>query len=189
MARNKSSEIDKPAGADSLTLQAINSVKFHPTKPHIIASGSADKTARLWNISATGSSLSYTKDPLPAPFLSSPSSRVPPKEDENLASWDFARADADEPTSSICIFAGEGQGGHRAACVDVAFHPTRNLIVTCGTDYQVRIWAIPPERELPEAGMRHERTGLKDGYRPHVVYLPLFATGRLHISVVDCIEW
>jgi WD40 repeat protein len=73
----------------------VISLKFHPDKPHILASASGDKTIRIWNIHGAE---------LDRPI--SPSGIV------NL-SENFPQGDADEGTVAVGILAGE-QFGHRA---------------------------------------------------------------------------
>ena len=66
-------------------------LKFHPNKPHILASASLDKTIRIWNV--LGAELEHLPDV--------------------DYSGNFPQGDADEGTVAVGILAGE-QLGHRA---------------------------------------------------------------------------
>lgn len=73
----------------------ILSLKFHPHNPHILASSSADKTIRIWNVLGAELDRPWTVEGL-----------------INL-SENFPQGDADEGTVAVGIIAGE-QFGHRA---------------------------------------------------------------------------
>jgi polycomb protein EED len=93
---------------------------------------------------------------------------------------------ADEGESIVAVLAGEGSGGHKAGVVCVTFHPQYRAVVTGGLDWQIRIWALP---EFPKPVDSRIRTRTKLGYRPEVIYHPVFATGRLHTEALDWVEW
>lgn len=65
-----------------------------------------------------------------------------------------------------------------------AFHPTKRAIATCGMDYTAKIWPLPP---FPDPSPVPIPTPL--GYRPIIMYFPLFSTSRLHYGFLDWIEW
>lgn len=69
----------------------ILALKFHPNKPHILATASGDKTIRIWNV--LGAELECLPD--------------------IDYSENYPQGDADEGTIAIGILAGE-QLGHRA---------------------------------------------------------------------------
>lgn len=150
---------------------------FHEQHVHILASASSDKTTRIWNILGAESEL--------------PDPRTGDKVDEN-----YPMGMADEGSVIVAVLAGEGSGGHRDQVVGAvsvtqgrqslfqAFHPRYRAIATCGCDHIVKIWSLPP---FPEAKPNEMPTPI--GYRPVIVYFPLFSTNRLHEHVVDTIEW
>lgn len=70
---------------------------FSPTDPHILASGSEDRTIRIWNI--LGGDVEC--------------------KDGEILSENFPQADADEGTCLVAVLAGEGYGGHRAQVCDL----------------------------------------------------------------------
>jgi WD40 repeat protein len=65
-----------------------------------------------------------------------------------------------------------------------AFHPKHRAIATCGTDYCVKIWPLPP---LPDPYPNEPLT--PKGYRPKVIHFPLFSTARMFENFVDSIQW
>lgn len=88
--------------------------------------------------------------------------------------------DADEGTECVAILAGRGHMDKVATC---AFHPRHAALVTGGGDHLIKIWALPP---LPKA----TRRGVTPrGYRPTVVYFPIFSTARMHDEFVDWVDW
>ncbi|KIR39463.1 polycomb protein EED [Cryptococcus deuterogattii 99/473] len=158
---------------DIITKRCIRTLKGHgdeilclafaPLNPHILASTSSDRTTRIWNILGSDA---------PAP---------PPGD---LPNENYPMADADEGNVIVAVLAGEGKGGHRAYVVSCAFHPTKRAIATCGMDYTAKIWPLPP---FPDPSPVPIPTPL--GYRPMIVYFPLFSTSRLHYGFLDWIEW
>ncbi|WWD20185.1 hypothetical protein CI109_104661 [Kwoniella shandongensis] len=136
---------------------------FDPNNPHILASSSYDRTTRIWNILGTD-----PPEPLPGD-----------KPNEN-----FPMGDADEGNTIVAILAGEGKAGHQGYVTCAAFHPTKRAIATCGMDYVVKIWPLPP---LPEITVRPVPT--PRGYRPAVIHFPLFLTNRFHDDFLDHIDW
>lgn len=164
--------------------QEIYALKFHPNKPHILASASGDKTIRIWNV--LGAEL-----------------ECPPEGLVNL-SENYPQGDADEGTACVGIIAGE-QYGHRAevstivsmaSCCDYkvgrfltddqAFHPWHDAIASGGLDRQVKIWPLPP---LPLATWESPDRTIPPGYRPTIISEPLFSTDTIHHGPLDCLDW
>lgn len=69
-------------------------------------------------------------------------------------------------------------GGHHMAVLNVDFHPTRDLMVTCGLDHNIKIWRVPP---LP----------FKDPVHPsfHRDQLPVFTSSAIHAARVVSVRW
>lgn len=88
----------------------VVSIKFHPNKPHILASASDDKTIRIWNV------------------LGAELERIPGLQ----YSENYPQGDADEGTVAVGVLAGE-QLGHRAEVSTIvspyllALNPQRGL--------------------------------------------------------------
>ncbi|KAF8350117.1 hypothetical protein F5887DRAFT_1070330 [Amanita rubescens] len=74
----------------------------------------------------------------------------------------------------VIVLTGGRSGGHNAAVLGAAFHPTKPLIATCGMDRAVKIWALPLTIESPQI-VRQDK--------------PLFSTTKIHRSRVLSINW
>lgn len=83
----------------------ILSLKFHPNRPHILATASGDKTIRIWNLQGAD--------------LEPPS--------DNSVNENFPQGDADEGTVALGILAGERPGGHRSTVSCLVSHTAPNL--------------------------------------------------------------
>ncbi|WVQ75114.1 hypothetical protein IAR50_004723 [Cryptococcus sp. DSM 104548] len=142
---------------------AIHCLAFAPHHPHILASASADRTTRIWNI--LGADL-----PRNIPL--------------NQQSHNYPMADADEGTCVVAVIAGEGKGGHQSYVVHCEFHPSKRAIATCGMDYRVKIWALPPFPDPFPAPLPTPK-----GYRPKVLHLPIFSTSRIVPGFLDFVSW
>ena len=66
---------------------------------------------------------------------------------------------------------------------DQAFHPYHGAIATCGIDRTVKIWALPP---FPKC---QRSSSSPRGYRPHVIFHPIFSTSYIHSDYVDQVQW
>ncbi|ODO00736.1 hypothetical protein L198_03062 [Cryptococcus wingfieldii CBS 7118] len=142
---------------------AVNYLTFAPHHPHILASSSADRTTRVWNILGAD-----------APH------NIPIEE----LSQNYPMADADEGTCVVAVIAGEGKGGHQSYVVHCEFHPSKRAIATCGMDYKVKIWALPPFPDPYPMSLPTPR-----GYRPKVLHFPIFSTSRLVAGFLDWVGW
>jgi WD40 repeat protein len=117
----------------------VHSVAFHPTAP-LLATGSLDKTVRLWLLSSDNSSatcvatlaghsssvLSVAFHPT-APLLATGSS------DCTVRLWLLSS----DNSSATCVATLEG---HSSYVLSVAFHPTAPLLATGSDDSTVRLW-------------------------------------------------
>ncbi|WVO13820.1 hypothetical protein L204_101443 [Cryptococcus depauperatus] len=138
-------------------------VDIAPNNPHIIASSSSDRTTRIWNI--LGSTL---PPPLPGE-----------KSNEN-----YPMGEADEGDVLVAVLAGEGKGGHQSLVVSCSFHPTKRAIATCGMDYKVKVWPLPPFPEPSPIPLP-----VSPQYRAKIIYFPLFSSSRLHFGYLDWVDW
>ena len=117
----------------------ISSVAFHPTAP-LLATGSGDKTVRLWLLSSDNSSAtcvstlaghsdwvtSVAFHPT-APLLATGS------RDKTLRLWLLSS----DNSSATCVAT---LAGHSGPVYSVAFHPTAPLLATCSKDNTAKLW-------------------------------------------------
>ena len=127
----------------------INSVAFHPTEL-LLATGSLDKTAKLWQISANGSAAncvstlkgskghsrgvnSVAFHPT-APLLATGSS------DKTAKLWRFSTdGSAANNMQATCV---DNLRGHNYSVNSVAFHPTAPLLATGSGDSTTKLWEL-----------------------------------------------
>ena len=95
----------------------VTSVAFHPTAP-LLATGSSDRTVRLWLLSCD--------------YLSATSEAIPDK----LSATCEAISDNLSATSVATL------AGHSHAVNSVAFHPTALLLASSSGDSTVRLWLL-----------------------------------------------
>jgi WD40 repeat protein len=102
-------------------------MRTHPRTPNIVLTASADHTLRVWNL-----------DLLPPDMTSNP--HWPGGMGENRTGPAHGLQASElvgiGPGAGRCVavLAGGGgrAGGHRAAVLDFAFHPSLQLVATCG---------------------------------------------------------
>ena len=127
----------KAQGAQRLA--CVRSVAFHPTAP-LLATGSDDKTVRLWLLSCDNSSAtcvatleghsslinSVAFHPT-APLLASGGN------DNTVRLWLLSS----DNSSATCVAT---LAGHSDSVLSVAFHPTAPLLASGSDDNTVRLW-------------------------------------------------
>ena len=134
---------------------SVLSVAFHP-KAHLLATGSADMTAKLWSFQPlssaaadeylsstclatlmghTGSVNSVAFHPNPAMNLLATGSA-----DMTAKLWRFS---ANTMASSVTCVA--TLMGHTGSVNSVAFHPTAPLLATGSYDYTAKLWSFSPD--------------------------------------------
>ena len=160
----------------------IWSVAFHPTAP-LLATGSHDKTARLWLLSSDNSSAtcvatlkghrssvrSVAFHPT-APLLATGS------DDSTVRLWLLSS----DNSSATCVATLEE---HWKSVRSVAFHPTAPLLATGSDDSTVRLWLLSSDNssatcvatlEVKERDERHSYGVDSVAFHPTA---PLLATG------------
>ena len=120
----------------------VASVAFHPTAP-LLATGSNDKTAKLWRFSPDGSTATC------AATLKGHSSNVrsvafhPTAPLLATGSWDNTaklwQLNYQDLSNSPCVATLEGQSDPVSS---VAFHPTAPLLATGSSDKTAKLWKI-----------------------------------------------
>lgn len=131
--------------APAIHTNRVNSVAFSPDG-HTLATGSADSTVRLWNVT----------DPArisQAPDLKEPLSHAGPVEsvafspdghmlasssqDKSVRLWNVT-----DPKSPMAL--GQPLNGHSDIVLSVAFSPDGRTLVTGSNDQSIRFWSLPP---------------------------------------------
>ena len=125
----------------------VYSVAFHPTAP-LLATGSSDKTAKLWHFSPDGSTVTCVATleghsrivrsvafcPI-APLLATSSG------DKTTKLWRFSP----DGSTATCVANLSGSKGHRDVVQSVAFHPTEPLLATGSSDNTAKLWRFSPD--------------------------------------------
>lgn len=106
--------------------------------------------------------------------------------DESCRLWNL------ETFACVCIFA--GQNGHRKEEVlSVSWHPLGQEFASSGVDKSIRLWSIadPFVSEALQASRRvpGSKTADKTSFRPYCSQFPYFATTKVHLNVVECVQW
>lgn len=134
---------------------------------------------------------------------------LPPVQPGELRSQNYPQGKADEGNVIVAVLAGERKGGHRSAVSSLvsvsfihgrallspassalcspdrqAFHPRHNAIASGGFDRQVAIWRLP---QLPDVSL--EPIPTPRGYRPEIIFGPVFSTDTLHKEKLNSIDW
>ena len=176
----------------------VTSVAFHPILP-FLATGSGDKTAKLWRFSADCSLVtcvaslhgkhghrSYVNSVAfhpTLPLLATGSW------DETAKLWRFnPHGSASDNMSATCVATMEGRHGHTGAVTSVAFHSKLPLLATGSYDTRAKLWRFDLDG-LARGDMSETYVATLGGWGPpdghdHYVssvafhpMLPLLATG------------
>ncbi|KAH7883532.1 WD40-repeat-containing domain protein [Phlebopus sp. FC_14] len=142
----------------------ITLVAVHPSFPYLICTCSRDFSARIYDLT------------------------MPSREQPNNPHWPPSKLpslggaphglQATEPEGTgmgrcVAVLCGGLSGGHNAAVLNAAFHPTYPLIATCGLDRAVKIWRVPK--------MSFDKMAREDK--------PLFSSTRIHKARVMSVSW
>ncbi|KAG1864262.1 WD40-repeat-containing domain protein, partial [Suillus subalutaceus] len=140
----------------------ITSIVVHPTHPYLFCTTSRDFTTRIYDL---------TLSPRQGPDNPCwPPSKVP-----SLGGAPHG-LQASEPEGNgvgrcISVLCGGPSGGHQAAVLSAAFHPTHPLIATCGLDRAVKIWSFSASSNFT----REDK--------------PLFSSSRIHKARIMSVSW
>jgi len=157
----------------------VESVAFHPTMPNLMATGSWDKTAKLWRFRPDGSA-----EHTPVSTLKGHSGNVncvtfhptlpliATGSGDNIAKlWRFRPDGSAEQTPVATL------EGHSGTVRSVTFHPTWPLLATCSADKTMKLWHVkyPGSSVTCMSTLRGHRSGINSlAFHPT---LPLLATG------------
>lgn len=142
----------------------ITSIVIHPTHPYLFCTTSRDFTTRIYDL---------TLSPQQGPD----NPCWPPSKVSSLGGAPHG-LQASEPEGMgvgrcVSVLCGGPSGGHEAAVLSAAFHPTHPLIATCGLDRAVKIWNFSAS---PSNGLAREDK-------------PLFSSSRIHKARVISVSW
>ena len=129
---------------------SVNSVAFHPTKLRFLATGSSDKTAKVWWLDDNG--LSLTGDGTPVTLTGHTSSvnsvafhpiefiLATGSSDRTVKLWQINN-DPEQQWRYVatCVATLEG---HTGIVNSVAFHPTKPFLATGSSDETVKLWQL-----------------------------------------------
>ncbi|KAF8971377.1 WD40-repeat-containing domain protein [Flammula alnicola] len=160
---------------------AITSISVHPTTAHLFSTTSRDYTTRIYDLT------------LPAEIpVNDPQATTSKKKDEKVPNphWPpgnkpsmagaahglrlpFSEVEGRGMGRCVCVLMGGRSGGHQAAVLGAAFHPSFPVIATCGMDRTVKIWPVRPNSQVQ---IKREDK-------------PLFTTSMIHKARVLSISW
>ncbi|KAI0348559.1 WD40 repeat-like protein [Trametopsis cervina] len=149
----------------------ITAIAVHLIHPYRFLTSSHDQTTRLYD-------LRYK------PRRRANNPRWPPSKGPSKAGPAFGLHISGSEGSGfgrcIAVLAGGRAGGHQAAVLHAAWHPTADLIATCGTDRTVKIWRTPYVN-YKKVNEDKEHLARED--------VPLFSTDLIHKSRVLSVWW
>ncbi|KIP11382.1 hypothetical protein PHLGIDRAFT_473083 [Phlebiopsis gigantea 11061_1 CR5-6] len=149
----------------------ITSIAVHPSWPYMFLTTSRDLSTRLYNLQFTA-----RREPNNPPW--------PPNKGGSLAGPAFglhsSEPEGDGAGRCVGVLVGNRSGGHQGAVYQAAWHPTSDLIATCGMDHTVKIWRMPVV-DMEKLKQNKEHLAREDK--------PLFSTDLIHKSRVIAVAW
>jgi general transcriptional corepressor TUP1 len=129
-----------------------------------IASGSGDKSVRLWDVEAGQLTLQLnTEDGVTAVAISPDGLYVAAASvDRSVWVWDSVSGDL--------VQRFEGPEGHRNGVYSVAFSPTSHGLVSSDLDGLVKLWEWAPQRSIPPSSTPNGGKCIKT-FEGHKVYI------------------
>ena len=104
--------------------------------------------------------------------------------DESIRLWNL------QSFSCVAIFA--GHHGHRESILSISWHPLGQKFASAGMDKSIRLWKIsePQIAEAIQASQTSESAGLsRSSFHPVCAQFPYFATTKVHLNFVDCVQF
>jgi len=142
----------------------ITSIAVHPQHPYMFCTTSKDMTTRLYDLT-----FNARQEPNNPHW---PPSTVPSRAGPAFGLM-ASESEGNGIGRCLAVLVGGRSGGHEAAVLGAAFHPTASLIATCGMDRCVKIWRIPP--------MNEDKLAREDK--------PFFSTALVHKARVLSVSW
>lgn len=142
----------------------ITSIVVHPSFPYLVCTSSRDFSARIYDLTMPPRDKPDNPHwpPSSAPSLGGAPHGLQSSEPEGIG---IGRC--------LVVLCGGPSGGHEAAVLGAAFHPTHPLIATCGMDRAVKIWRLPQ--------MSFDKMAREDK--------PLFSSTRIHKARILTVSW
>ena len=170
----------------------VTSVAFHPSAP-LLATGSFDKTVKLWLLSSDNSSAtcvatlkghSSTVNSVAfhprAPLLATGS------HDNTAKLWRLVTT-SDNLSATCVATLDSDKEGHSDSVISVAFHPTAPLLATGSNDNTARLWQLSPDNSSATCvATLDQSNGGHNNYVNSVAFhptAPLLATGSYDRTV------
>jgi polycomb protein EED len=103
--------------------------------------------------------------------------------DESIRLWNL------DSFACVAIFA--GHHGHREAVLSISWHPMGGQFASAGMDKYIRLWKTSEGRvvEALQASQAVTPTGDRTSFHPHCEQFPYFATDKVHLNYVDCVQF
>jgi polycomb protein EED len=103
--------------------------------------------------------------------------------DESIRLWNL------ESFACVAIFA--GQHGHREAVLSLSWHPKGGQFASSGIDKSIRLWKVWDTRvaEALQASQKWTPSETRDSFHPLCEQFPYFATYKVHLNFVDCVQF
>ncbi|KAL4070894.1 WD40-repeat-containing domain protein [Scleroderma citrinum] len=142
----------------------ITSIAVHPSFPYLVCTCSKDFSARIYDLTMPPRDRPNNPHwpPSTLPSLGGAPHGLQPSEPEGIG---IGRC--------VIVLCGGPSGGHDAAVLGAAFHPSYPLIATCGMDRAVKIWRLPR--------MSFDKLAREDK--------PLFSSTRIHKARILSVNW
>ncbi|KAI0695161.1 hypothetical protein BC835DRAFT_1347868 [Cytidiella melzeri] len=149
----------------------ITSIAVHHIHPYRFLTTSRDQTTRLYDLRYRARQSPNNPHWLPSKHPSNAGAGF---------GLHVTGSEGDGLGRCIGLLAGGLSGGHQAAVLHAAWHPTLDLIATCGADCAVKIWRMPYV-DFKKVDVDSEHLAREDK--------PLFSTNFIHKSRVLSIWW
>jgi WD40 repeat protein len=138
----------------------LTSVAFHPKLP-LLATGSQDRTAKLWSFNPHGLAVDnmsatciatlkgkqgHRREVVSVAFHPTEPILATGSWDHTAKLWRFnPHGSASDNMSATCVATMEGRHGHTGEVKSVAFHPSLPLLVTGSYDRTAKLWSFNPD--------------------------------------------
>jgi polycomb protein EED len=103
--------------------------------------------------------------------------------DESIRLWNL------KSFACVAIFA--GRHGHREAVLSLSWHGNGDQFASSGVDQSIRLWRVQEGRteEALQASQKVANKEERKSFQPLCVQFPYFATEKVHLNFVDCVQF